>query len=235
MYIMAFIPVFSYVRVAKPLVFCVMFCRSLFVLLSFFCHCVVCPSIYGFWLPLWCLHTFLDPSSVERINQYRVYGECHDPFTYNIQQHLLIPTPSIMSFFFLVALYRPTPGVTFLLAWFIVCKFVFIIKIRHVPLFTNSVIRKVRIVIRVRLFLRGCTPPRKKMDICFLHPIFPPWEEIFSSPRSNKSTKTKNMIYNLCIYYLNVGENIYKTLKINIFSCYITFIRFHTFLYVSKS
>jgi hypothetical protein len=20
-----------------------------------YCHCVVCPSIYGFWLPLWCL------------------------------------------------------------------------------------------------------------------------------------------------------------------------------------
>ena len=31
------------------LVLCVMFCRSLFVLLSFFCHYVVCPSsIYGF-------------------------------------------------------------------------------------------------------------------------------------------------------------------------------------------
>jgi len=23
-----------------------------------FCHCVVCPSIYGFWLPLWILQTF---------------------------------------------------------------------------------------------------------------------------------------------------------------------------------
>ena len=33
-----------------------MFCRSLFVLLSFFfwplSHCVVCSSIYGFWLPV---------------------------------------------------------------------------------------------------------------------------------------------------------------------------------------
>ena len=58
------------------LVFWVMFCRSLFVLLSFFfwplcCmsydlrllitplvsfgHCVVCPMIYVFWLPLWYL------------------------------------------------------------------------------------------------------------------------------------------------------------------------------------
>ena len=40
---------------------CVMFCRSLFVLLSFFFgHCVVCSSsIYGFWLPLWHLQTLL--------------------------------------------------------------------------------------------------------------------------------------------------------------------------------
>ena len=39
-----------------------MLCRSLFVLLSFFYfgHCVICPSsIYGFWLPLWHLQTFL--------------------------------------------------------------------------------------------------------------------------------------------------------------------------------
>jgi hypothetical protein len=28
--------------------------KLLFVLLPFFvCHCIVCPSIYGFWLPLW--------------------------------------------------------------------------------------------------------------------------------------------------------------------------------------
>jgi hypothetical protein len=38
---------------AQSFVFCVVFCRSLFVLLIFlsFGHCVVCPSIYGFWLP----------------------------------------------------------------------------------------------------------------------------------------------------------------------------------------
>ena len=74
-------PVFSVVRVARSLVFCVMFCRSLFVLLLFFywslhclsffdlrllvtplvsCgHCIVCySSNYGFWLPLWYLQTF---------------------------------------------------------------------------------------------------------------------------------------------------------------------------------
>jgi len=42
----------SEVRVTRSLVLCVMFYRSLFVFLSFsFVHCVVCPSIYGFWLP----------------------------------------------------------------------------------------------------------------------------------------------------------------------------------------
>ena len=50
-----FIIGFSGVLVARS------FCRSLFVLLSFFiCHCIVCPSsIWGFWLPFWHLQTFL--------------------------------------------------------------------------------------------------------------------------------------------------------------------------------
>ena len=41
---------FSGVRVARTFIFCVVFCRSLFVLLFlfYFGHCVVCPSIYGF-------------------------------------------------------------------------------------------------------------------------------------------------------------------------------------------
>ena len=47
--------VFSGVRVAQSLVFCVVFCRLLFVLLSFH-HCFVCPSsIYRFSSPLWYL------------------------------------------------------------------------------------------------------------------------------------------------------------------------------------
>jgi hypothetical protein len=37
-------------------VFCVVFCRSLFVLLSFG-NCSVCPNIYIFSLPLWYLQT----------------------------------------------------------------------------------------------------------------------------------------------------------------------------------
>ena len=67
-------PEFSGVRIARSLVFCVVFSRSLFVLVSFvfwplyclsffhlsFDHCIVCPfSIYGFWLSLWYLQTFL--------------------------------------------------------------------------------------------------------------------------------------------------------------------------------
>jgi hypothetical protein len=48
-------PIFSGVRVSQSLVVCVVSCRSLFVLLPFYCfyfgHCIVCPSIYGFWIP----------------------------------------------------------------------------------------------------------------------------------------------------------------------------------------
>ena len=45
-------PVFSGVRVIRSVLFCVMFCRSLFVLLSFFfdCHtfviCVCCYALF---------------------------------------------------------------------------------------------------------------------------------------------------------------------------------------------
>ena len=41
-----FIPVFIGVRVARTLVFCVVFCRSLFVLLSFFCWPLCCLSFF---------------------------------------------------------------------------------------------------------------------------------------------------------------------------------------------
>ena len=66
-----FTPVVSEVHVGQSLVFCVVYCRLSFVLLSSFfwplcClfffdlrllitpfdHCIVCPSIYDFWLPL---------------------------------------------------------------------------------------------------------------------------------------------------------------------------------------
>jgi hypothetical protein len=49
------------VHVARSLVFCVKFCRSLFVLLFFFVRplCCLSISIDGFWLPLWYLQTFV--------------------------------------------------------------------------------------------------------------------------------------------------------------------------------
>ena len=48
-------PVFSGIHVAQSFVFSVMFCRSLFVLLSFFFgHCVVRPSIFDY--PSWYLN-----------------------------------------------------------------------------------------------------------------------------------------------------------------------------------
>ena len=52
------LPVFSGFRVTRSLDFCVVFCRSLFILFSFG-HCVVCPLIYRLWLPLWYLQTLL--------------------------------------------------------------------------------------------------------------------------------------------------------------------------------
>ena len=43
-----------------PFVFYVVFCGSFFVLCPFSCgHCIVCPSIYGFRLPLWYLQALL--------------------------------------------------------------------------------------------------------------------------------------------------------------------------------
>ena len=51
--------IISRVRVAQSFVFCVVFCRSLFVTFSFD-HCVVShSSIYGFWLSLWYRQTLL--------------------------------------------------------------------------------------------------------------------------------------------------------------------------------
>jgi hypothetical protein len=55
-----FTPGFSWGSCYSIFSFMCMFCRSLFVLLYFFFgHCVVCSSIYGFWLPLWYLQTLL--------------------------------------------------------------------------------------------------------------------------------------------------------------------------------
>ena len=53
-------PVFSGVRVTRSLVLCVCFIDRCLSFSPFsFDHCVVCPSFYGFWLPLWYLQTLL--------------------------------------------------------------------------------------------------------------------------------------------------------------------------------
>jgi len=54
--------VFSVVRVARSLVFCVMFCRSLFVLLSFFfwpSYCLSFDDVRLLITSLWYLYIFL--------------------------------------------------------------------------------------------------------------------------------------------------------------------------------
>jgi hypothetical protein len=51
-------PVFSGVRVSRSLVLCVCFVDRCLSFCTFsFGHCVVCSSLYGFWLPLWYLQT----------------------------------------------------------------------------------------------------------------------------------------------------------------------------------
>ena len=55
---MSSLSVFSGIHIERSFVFCVMFCRSLFVLLLFFLLTImlsVLSSIYGFWLHLWYL------------------------------------------------------------------------------------------------------------------------------------------------------------------------------------
>jgi hypothetical protein len=52
--------IFSGVRVTRSLVLCVRFVDRCLSLCTFsFGHCVVCSSIYRFWLPLWYLQTLL--------------------------------------------------------------------------------------------------------------------------------------------------------------------------------
>jgi hypothetical protein len=53
-------PVFNVARFTRYFVLCLCFIhRGLSFWHLSFDHCVVCPSIYGFWLPLWYLQTLL--------------------------------------------------------------------------------------------------------------------------------------------------------------------------------
>ena len=53
-------PVFGGVRITRSLVLCLYFVDRFLCFCSFsFGHCVLCPSIYGFWLLLWYLQNLL--------------------------------------------------------------------------------------------------------------------------------------------------------------------------------
>ena len=53
-------PLFSGVRITRSFVLCVCFLDRCLSFCTFsFGHCVVCPSIYGFWLPLWYIQALL--------------------------------------------------------------------------------------------------------------------------------------------------------------------------------
>jgi hypothetical protein len=52
-----FTPVFGGILVTRSYPKFSMYCFLDCCLSFFFSHCIVCPSIYGFWLPLWYLQT----------------------------------------------------------------------------------------------------------------------------------------------------------------------------------
>ena len=67
-------PVFSGVLVARFLVLCVCFVDRCLSFCTFsFPHCVVCPSIYGLWLPLWYLKNVHLKIKSQRILKLFVY------------------------------------------------------------------------------------------------------------------------------------------------------------------
>ena len=69
-------PVFSGVHVTRSLVLCVCFVDRCVSFCTFsFGHCVVCSSIYGFWLPLWYLQTLLILSTWLYLD---THTRCHD-------------------------------------------------------------------------------------------------------------------------------------------------------------
>jgi hypothetical protein len=69
-------PVCSGVRVTRSLVLCVFFVdRYLYFCTVSFGHCVVCSSIYGFWIPLWYRQTL--PISTFLFLNCHIYIKCH--------------------------------------------------------------------------------------------------------------------------------------------------------------
>jgi hypothetical protein len=71
-------PDFSCVRVARSLVFCVVFCRSFFALCLFFFRHIALSVIYGFWLPLWYLQTLYmmnGRQTPSNGNSFHIFGQ----------------------------------------------------------------------------------------------------------------------------------------------------------------
>jgi len=61
-------PVFSGVRVTQSLVLCVCFIDPCLSFCTFSCgHCVVCSSIYEFWLPIWYLQILPSTCTLESL------------------------------------------------------------------------------------------------------------------------------------------------------------------------
>jgi len=72
-------PVFNGVHAALSLGFCVMFCRSLFGLLSLFLPLLYCLSSFRlrFWLPLWYLQTYISDHAQIKSYRNRCFRICH--------------------------------------------------------------------------------------------------------------------------------------------------------------
>ena len=96
-------PVFNGLRVVRSLVFCVVFCRTLFahLIILLFDHCFVhSSSFFGFWLSFWYLETVL---MWEDNVKWSVHGcvvkrtsLCWPPCDYQRKQLLLLLMPSIL-------------------------------------------------------------------------------------------------------------------------------------------
>ena len=78
--------------VAQSLAFCVVICRSLFVLFFPFGHCIVCPSTYGFLLPLWyfrdvltIVHFSMTSNLLKALNKFSSYW--HRETDYSKKRH----------------------------------------------------------------------------------------------------------------------------------------------------
>ena len=116
--------------------------KLLFVLLPFFfCHCIVCPSIYGFWLPLWYLQASLCPFALFILSLYclsffylRLLITSCIPLSFSLSFCLFILSLYCLSFYLwlLITCLVPSSFSLFL------CSFSFVIVLSVLLLFTAS-------------------------------------------------------------------------------------------------